>query len=159
MSQDSLIPVANNAKSRNDLIERGFSRQPLRIDVDIARSLEALAHAAWSIPKDKYYDGGDRYRSLNRLRRPCNSRLCDDFQSRATLPAVQLSGENGSQPRRRGHLCALGRNWGCGRAHSWVCREQRLVGTAGSRPDERPHSRRARPAWNREIVEAHRWIR
>ncbi len=33
MSQDSLIPVANNAKSRNDLIERGFSRQPLRIDV------------------------------------------------------------------------------------------------------------------------------
>src|SRR5438094_9853102 len=68
MSQDSLIPVANNAKSRNDLIERGFSRQPLRIDVDIARSLEALAHAAWSIPKDKYYDGGDRFRSLNRVR-------------------------------------------------------------------------------------------
>src|SRR5579864_5739025 len=68
MSQDSLIPGANNAKSRNDLIDRGFSRQPLRIDVDIARSLEALAHAAWSIPKDKYYEGGDRYRSLNRLR-------------------------------------------------------------------------------------------
>jgi hypothetical protein len=66
MSQDGVIPVANNAKSRNDLIERGFSRQPLRIDVDVARSLEALAHAAWSIPKDKYYDGGDRYRSLNR---------------------------------------------------------------------------------------------
>jgi hypothetical protein len=36
MSQDSVIPVANNAKSHNDLIERGFSRQPLRIDVDIA---------------------------------------------------------------------------------------------------------------------------
>src|SRR5437660_6539480 len=68
MSQDSIIPVANNATSRNDLIERGFSRQPIRIDVDIARSLEALAHAAWSIPKDKYYDGGDRYRSLNRVR-------------------------------------------------------------------------------------------
>jgi hypothetical protein len=68
MSQDSVIPVANNAKSQNDLIERGFSRQPLRIDVEIARSLEALAHAAWSIPKDKYYEGGDRYRSLNRVR-------------------------------------------------------------------------------------------
>jgi hypothetical protein len=41
---------------------------PLRVDVDIARSLEALSHAAWSVPKDKYYDGGDRYRSLNRVR-------------------------------------------------------------------------------------------
>ena len=52
MSQESIIPVANNATSRNDLIERGFTRQPIRIDVDIARSLEALSfHAAWSIPK------------------------------------------------------------------------------------------------------------
>ena len=68
MVQDSFIPVANNPESRNDLVERGCSRQPLRIDVEIARSLEASAHAAWSIPKDKYYDGGDRYRSLNRLR-------------------------------------------------------------------------------------------
>src|ERR1700739_2518831 len=65
MTKDGVIPVANNAKSRNDLIDRGFSRQPLRIDVDIARSLEALAHAAWSIPKDKYYDGGGWSRSLN----------------------------------------------------------------------------------------------
>jgi hypothetical protein len=68
MGQDSFIPVVTNARSRNDLVERGFSRQPLRVDVDIARTLEALAHAAWSVPKDKYYDGGDRYRSLNRLR-------------------------------------------------------------------------------------------
>jgi hypothetical protein len=54
MGQDSFIPVATNAKSRSDLVERGFSRQPLRVDVDIARSLEALSHAAWSVPKDKY---------------------------------------------------------------------------------------------------------
>jgi hypothetical protein len=60
MSQDGFIPVANNTESRNELIEREFSRQPLEIDADIARSLEELAHAAWSIPKDKYYDGGDR---------------------------------------------------------------------------------------------------
>src|SRR6266446_10133782 len=65
--QDSFIPVAINARLRNDLVERGFSRQPLRVDVDVARTLEALSHAAWSIPKDKYYDGGDRYRTLNRL--------------------------------------------------------------------------------------------
>src|SRR5258708_2341619 len=68
MGEDSLIPVATNASSRNDLVERGFSRQPLRVDVDVARSLEELSHAAWSIPKDKYYEGGDRYRSLNRAR-------------------------------------------------------------------------------------------
>jgi len=64
MGQDSFIPVATNARSRSDLIERGFSRQPLRVDVGIARSLEALSHAAWSVAKDKYYDGGDRYRVL-----------------------------------------------------------------------------------------------
>jgi len=68
MGEDSLIPVATNARSRNDLVERGFSRQPLRIDTDVARSLEELSHAAWSIPRDKYYEGGDRYRSLNRVR-------------------------------------------------------------------------------------------
>jgi hypothetical protein len=53
MGQDSFIPVGTNARSRNDLVERGFSRQPLRVDVDIARTLEELAHAAWSIPRDK----------------------------------------------------------------------------------------------------------
>jgi hypothetical protein len=68
MNQDNFIPVAANPKSKNDLLDRGFSRQPLRIDEDIARSLDALSHAAWSIPRDKYYEGGDRYRSLNRLR-------------------------------------------------------------------------------------------
>jgi hypothetical protein len=68
MSEDGFIPVETNAGSRNDLVERGFSRQPLRVDVDVARTLDALAHAAWSIPRDNYYQGGDRYRSLNRLR-------------------------------------------------------------------------------------------
>lgn len=68
MNQDSFIPVEVNVSSKSDLVERGFSRQPLRIDLDVAHALETLSHAAWSIPKDKYYDGGDRYRSLNRLR-------------------------------------------------------------------------------------------
>ena len=67
MSEDTFIPVANDAGSRDDLVERGFSRRALRIDLDIARALEELAHAAWSIPRDKYYEGGDRYRSLNRV--------------------------------------------------------------------------------------------
>ena len=40
MGQDNFIPVATNARSRNDLVERGFTRQPLRVDADVARSLE-----------------------------------------------------------------------------------------------------------------------
>ena len=102
MSQDSIIPVANNATSRNDLIERGFSRQPIRIDVDIARSLEALAHAAWSIPKDKYYDGGDRYRSLNRVRAEIVEGGVKLWLSEENTPYVQLRKYNttlGDQPR------------------------------------------------------------
>jgi hypothetical protein len=68
VGQDGFIPVATNAKARSDFIEFGFSRQPLRLDKDIACALGTLAHAAWSIPKDRYYEGGDRYRSLNRFR-------------------------------------------------------------------------------------------
>src|ERR1700681_246506 len=68
MGGHSFVAVEPNATSRNDLVERGFTRQPLRVDVEVARTLEALSHAAWSIPRDKYYDGGDRYRSLYRLR-------------------------------------------------------------------------------------------
>ena len=67
-SQPSFIPVEPNAQSQNDLLDRGFTRQPLSVDLEVARTLETLAHAAWSIPRDKYYGGGDRYRSLNRLR-------------------------------------------------------------------------------------------
>src|SRR5579862_7078486 len=67
MTQASFIPIEANDRSRDDIVERGFSRQPLRVDEDIARTLDALAHAAWSVPRDRYYEGGDRYRSLNRL--------------------------------------------------------------------------------------------
>src|ERR1700745_3196208 len=107
MSQDSLIPGTNNAKSRNDLIERGFSRQPLRIDAEIARSLEALAHTAWSIPKDKYYDGGDRYRSLNRLRAEIVEGGVKVWVSEENTPYVQLTKNNttlGGQPREYARL-------------------------------------------------------
>src|SRR5438445_6204319 len=94
MSQGSRIPVANNARSRNDLDDRGFSRQPLRVDVDIARTLEALARAAWSIPKDKYYDGGDRYRSLNRLRAEIVEGGVKVWSSEESAPYVQLEKYN-----------------------------------------------------------------
>lgn len=102
MSEDSVIPVADGGKSRNDLVERGFSRQPLRVDVDVARSLEVLAHAAWSIPKDKYYDGGDRYRSLNRVRAEIVEGGVKVWASEENTPYLQLKKYNttlGGQPR------------------------------------------------------------
>ena len=102
MGQGSFIPVATNARSRSDLVERGFSRQPLRVDVDIARSLEALSNAAWSVPKDKYYDGGDRYRSLNRVRAEIVEGGVKVWLSEESTPYVQLKKYNttiGGQPR------------------------------------------------------------
>jgi hypothetical protein len=102
MSKDSFIPVASNARSRNDLVERGFSRQPLRIDVDVARALEELAHAAWSIPRDKYYEGGDRYRSLNRVGAEIVEGGVRVWSVEESRPYVQLKKYNttlGDQPR------------------------------------------------------------
>ena len=102
MGQDNFIAVEFNARSRNDLVERGFTRQPLRVDVDIARTLDTLAHAAWSVPRDKYYDGGDRYRSLNRLRAEIVEGGVKVWPIEESTPYVQLEKYNttlGGQPR------------------------------------------------------------
>jgi hypothetical protein len=103
MSEDSFIPVPMNGSSRNELVEHGFTRRPLRIDVDVARTLEELAHAAWSIPRDKYYDGGDRYRSLNRLRAEIVEGGVRVWPTDENTPYVQLEKYNttlGGQPRQ-----------------------------------------------------------
>jgi hypothetical protein len=103
MSQDGYIPIEISTKSRNDIVERGFSRQPLRVDVDVARALDVLAHAAWSIPRDKYYEGGDRYRSLNRLHAEIVEGGVNVWPSDESTPYVQLEKYNttlGGQPRQ-----------------------------------------------------------
>ncbi|MFZ0759452.1 MAG: hypothetical protein WAM69_05820, partial [Candidatus Sulfotelmatobacter sp.] len=94
MGQDTFIPVTTNTMSRSDLLDRGFTRQPLRIDEDVARSLEQLSHAAWSIPRDKYYEGGDRYRSLNRVRAEIAEGGVKVWLSEETTPYVQLKKYN-----------------------------------------------------------------
>ncbi len=102
MAHDSFIPVEANTKSRNELVERGFSRQPLRIDEEVARALETLAHAAWSVPRDKYYEGGDRYRSLNRLGAEVVEGGVKVWPIEESTPYVQLRKYNstlGGQPR------------------------------------------------------------
>ena len=102
MSEDNFIRVEANASSRNGLVDRGFSRQPLKIDLDIARTLEALAHAAWSVPRDRYYEGGDRYRSLNRFRGEIVENGIRVWCTDDGTPYVQLEKYNttlGGQPR------------------------------------------------------------
>jgi 2OG-Fe dioxygenase len=151
MNQDSVIPVANNTKSRNDLMERGFSRQPLRIDVDIARSLEGLAHAAWSIPKDKYYDGGDRYRSLNRVRAEIVEGGVKVWPSEENTPYVQLKKYNttlGGQPREYAPLPAeIAASIGIRKMIAQHCSTSSLPATLGGwdevlgqRPPNKVHS-------------------
>jgi hypothetical protein len=67
MQSSVFVSVAANHKSKQDIIARGFSRQPLYVDADVASALGDLAHAAWTVPRDQYYQAGDRYRSLNRF--------------------------------------------------------------------------------------------
>jgi hypothetical protein len=103
MHQDAFVPLVADSRAREEILERGFTRRPLCIDVDVARALGALAHAAWFLPRDQYYEGGERYRSLNRFRAEIvegGARVwpCDDSE-----PYVQLEKYNttlGGQPRK-----------------------------------------------------------
>jgi len=103
MHEDAFVSGVADSQAREEIHEQGFTRRPLRIDVDVARALGALAHAAWFLPKDQYYEGGDRYRSLNRFRAEIvegGVRVwsCDDSK-----PYVQLEKYNttlGGQPRK-----------------------------------------------------------
>ena len=102
MHNDGFVSVLIDTQARDELREQGFTHRPLRVDMDVARALSELAQAAWSLPKDQYYDAGYRCRSLNRFK----ARIveggvrvwpCDD-----TKPYVQLEKYNatlGGQPR------------------------------------------------------------
>jgi hypothetical protein len=103
MHEDAFVSVVADTRAREEIAEQGFTRRPLSVDVDVARALGELAHAAWSLPKDQYYEAGYRYRSLNRFKAEIAEggvRVwpCDD-----TKPYVQLEKYNttlGGQPRK-----------------------------------------------------------
>ena len=103
MDGASFIQVVRDCRAREEILERGFTRRPFKVDLDVARALGELAHAAWSMPRDQYYDGGDRYRTLNRFKaRVAQDGVeilpCDDSQ-----PYVQLQKYNtalGGQQRK-----------------------------------------------------------
>ena len=103
MDEVTFLSVVADGRAQEELLRQGFTRRTLLIDVDIARSLGTLAHAAWLLPKDQYYEGGDRYRSLNRFKAEIvegGARVWLDDHSK---PYVQLEKYNttlGGQPRR-----------------------------------------------------------
>lgn len=102
MHDNGFVSVVKDDRARDEIRRHGFTRRPLTVDLEIARALGELSYAAWSMPKDQYYDGGARYRTLNRLRAKIveggvQVLPCDD-----STPYVQLPKYNaplGGQPR------------------------------------------------------------
>ena len=103
MQEDAVVSVVADTRARQEILEQGFTRHPLRVDVDVARALSELTQAAWSLPKDQYYEGGDRFRSLNRFRAEIVEGGVRVWPCDETQPYVQLEKYNttlGGQPRR-----------------------------------------------------------
>src|SRR5450432_696587 len=103
MHADAFVSVTADSRAREEILEQGFTRRPLCIDVDVARALGALAHAAWFLPKDQYYQGGNRYRSLNRFKAEIVEGGVRVWPYDDSKPYVQLEKYNttlGGQPRR-----------------------------------------------------------
>ncbi|MFI4891794.1 MAG: 2OG-Fe dioxygenase family protein, partial [Steroidobacterales bacterium] len=91
---DDFIAVRRASHAYADIVAQGYTRRPLPLDVTIARTLGELAHAAWELPRDQYYETGDRFRSLNRFQAEVAAdgvrvQRCDDGE-----PYVQLEKYN-----------------------------------------------------------------
>jgi len=102
MHDDGFVSVVMDIRAREEILEQGFTHRPLIVDVDVARALGELAHAAWSLPQDQYYDGGYRYRSLNRFKAEIVEGGVRVWSCDNDTPYVQLEKYNttlGSQPR------------------------------------------------------------
>jgi hypothetical protein len=102
MHEDAFVSVVADSRAREEILEQGFTRRPLCVDVDVARALGVLAHAAWFLPKDQYYEGGDRYRSLNRFKAEIAEGGVRVWPYDDSKPYVQLEKYNttlGGQPR------------------------------------------------------------
>ena len=103
MHEDAFVLGVADSRAREEILEQGFTRRPLYIDVDVARALGELAHAAWFLPKDQYYEGGDRYRSLNRFKAEIVEGGVRVWAYDEAKPYVQLEKYNttlGGQPRK-----------------------------------------------------------
>jgi hypothetical protein len=102
MHEETLVSVVADSRARNEMLEQGFTRRPLCIDADVSRALGVLAHAAWFLQRDQYYESGDRYRSLNRFKAEIAEGGVRVWPYDDSLPYVQLEKYNttlGGQPR------------------------------------------------------------
>jgi hypothetical protein len=102
MNNNGFVAAIADTRARDDILEQGFTRRPLRVDLDIARALGRLAHAAWSMPRDQYYESGTRFRSLNRFKAQIAAGGVNIWPSDDTQPYVQLEKYNttlGGKPR------------------------------------------------------------
>jgi hypothetical protein len=103
MNDDGFVQAVVDTRARDEILDHGFTHRPLTVDADVARALGELAHAAWSVPQDQYYDGGHRCRSLNRFRAQILAGGVRIWPSDDTAPYVQLEKYNttlGSTPRK-----------------------------------------------------------
>jgi len=103
MDENAVVPVVIDTRAREEILDQGFTRRPLWVDLDVARALGQLALAAWSLPKDQYYLGGDRYRSLNRFKAGIVEGGVRIWARDESEPYVQLEKYNttlGGQPRQ-----------------------------------------------------------
>lgn len=109
MRDEGFVSVVTDGCARHEIRENGFTRRPLTVDLDIARALGELAHAAWSMPRDQYYEAGARFRTLNRLRARIVEGGVDVLPSDDSKPYLQLIKYNtalGGQPRNYAPLSA-----------------------------------------------------
>lgn len=95
---DEFVAIGRAQSAHADIVARGFTRRALPLDAAIARGLAELARAAWDMPRDQYYETGDRFRSLNRFKAEIvkggvRIQRCDDSE-----PYVQLEKYNPELP-------------------------------------------------------------
>jgi hypothetical protein len=103
MHEATFVSVLTDTLAGQEILARGFTRRPLSIDADVARALGELAHAAWLVPKDQYYEAGDRYRSLNRFRAQIAAdgvRIWSSDESEAYVQLERYNTTLGGQPRK-----------------------------------------------------------
>jgi hypothetical protein len=92
------VAVEREKSAHADIVARGFTRRPLPMDAAIAHALAGLARAAWDMPRDQYYETGDRFRSLNRFEAEITDRGVRIRRSDDSKPYVQLEKYNPSLP-------------------------------------------------------------
>ena len=103
MHAGAFVAAVADIPAREEILEHGFTRRPLWVDGAVARALGDLAHAAWALPRDQYYEAGDRYRSLNRFKAEIVEGGVRVWPLDNSSPYVQLERYNttlGGQPRR-----------------------------------------------------------